>query len=94
MTPQVLMLRDERNAERPVLVFRKGRKLYHAIAARDDSIGLVTLESLRGARPLERRGEPYPPRKAASFWLNRDFRIVTKRARQVLRGLVARKEAA
>ena len=93
MTPQVLLMRDDRNAERPVIVFRKGRKLYHAIAARDADVALVTFETLRGMRPLERAGEPYPPRKAASFWLNRDFRTVTKRAHQVLKGLVARKGA-
>ena len=89
-TPQVLV---DGNA-RPLIVFAKGRSRYHAVAARDADIALVTLDTLRDFRSLERRGEPYPVRRAASFWLNHDFRAPTKRARQVLRGLVARKQAA
>lgn len=88
--PQVLV--DEH--ARPLIVFSKGRTKFHAIAARDRDIALVDLDTLRGLRQLERRGEPYPARKAASFWLNHDFRCPTKRARQVLRSLVARKGAA
>ena len=75
----------------PYLVFAKGRVKYHAVVAGDRSITLVALDSLRGMRPLQRKGQPYPPRRAASFWLNRDHRTITKRARSVLRGLVARK---
>lgn len=78
----------------PLIVFAKGRTKYHAIAARDTDIALVTLDTLRGLRELERRGEPYPARRAASFWLNHDHRPITKRARQILRGLVARRAAA
>lgn len=90
--PQVML--DEH--ARPLIVFaRAPRSLrYHAVAARDTDIALVELETLRGLRPLERKGEPYPPRRCASFWLNHDHRRPTKRARQVLRGLVARKAAA
>lgn len=76
---------------RPLIVFQKGRIKYHAVAARDKDIALVTLDTLRGLRPLERKGEPYPPRRCASFWLNHDHREVTKRARQVLRALASRK---
>lgn len=86
-TPQVLL---DANA-RPLIVFAKGRIKYHAVAARDNDIALVELDSLRGLRPLERRGEPYPPRRAASYWLNHGFRKPTKRAERVLRGMVARK---
>lgn len=78
---------------RPLIVFARGRKLYHAVTARDSDITIASLDSLRYLRPLTRKGVEYPARRAASFWLNRDFRIVTKRARQVLKGLVARKEA-
>jgi hypothetical protein len=85
--PQVLL---DANA-RPLIVFAKGRTKYHAVAAADRSITLVALDTLRDLRPLERKGQPYPPRRCASFWLNRDHREVTKRATQVLRGLVARK---
>jgi hypothetical protein len=88
--PQVLI---DHNA-RPLLVFRRGRTKYHAIAARDTDIALVTLDTLRGLAPLKRRDDEYPPRRVASFWLNHDHRHITKRARQVLRGLVARKREA
>ena len=86
-TPRVLA-----DGARPMIVFAKGRTKYHAIVARDSDIALVTLDSLRGLRELTRNGEPYPPRRAASFWLNHDFREPTKRAKQVLRGLVARRK--
>ena len=85
--PQVL--RD--GSGRPVIVFRKGRRLYHAVAAQDNAITLVTLDTLRGYVPLTRKGEDYPARRAASYWLNHDFRPISKRAAQVLRALVARK---
>lgn len=85
--PQVLV---DGNA-RPLIVFAEGRTKYYAVAARDADIALVALDTLRGFRALERRGEPYAARRAASFWLNHDFRPLTRRARQVLRGLVARK---
>ena len=75
---------------RPVLVFDKGRTKYHAVAAEDTKITLVSLDSLRGLVECQRKGQPYPPKRAASFWLNRDHREITKRAREVLRGLVAR----
>lgn len=78
----------DQNAK-PLIVFGKGRIKYDAVAARDD-IALVKLDTLRDLRELHHNGAPYSPRKAASFWLNYDFRTVTKRARQVLRGLVAR----
>jgi hypothetical protein len=87
MTPQVLV---DHNA-RPLIVFRKGRTKYHAVAARDTDIALVTLDTLRGLREATRHGDAYPPKRAASYWLNHDHREITKRARQVLRGLVARK---
>ena len=85
--PQVLV--DQ--GGRPLLVFRKGRTKYHAVVARSSDIALVTLDTLRGLREVQRRGEPYPARRCASFWLNRDHRPITKRAKQILRGLVARK---
>ena len=75
---------------RPYIVFARGRALYHAVQA-EDTIRLITLPNLRGLVPLERKGCPYPPKRAASFWLNHTDREITKRARQVLRGLVARK---
>jgi hypothetical protein len=86
--PQVMAGRDGR----PLIVFKKGRTKYHAVQAVDNAITLVALDSLRGLAVLSRNGQPYPPRRAASFWLNHDFRPVTKRAKQVLRGLVARRK--
>ena len=85
--PQVLI----DNSARPLIVFRKGRAKYHAVAARDSDIALIELDSLRGYRPLERNGEPYSPKRAASRWLNHDHRSITKRAERVLRAMVARK---
>jgi hypothetical protein len=84
--PQVLA-----DGSRPLLVFRKGRTKFHAVAARETDIALVALDSLRGLRELTRKGEPYPAKRCASFWLNHDYRPMAKRARQVLRALVARK---
>lgn len=78
---------------RPVLVFAKGRTKFHAITTTARAITLTTLNTLRGLAELQRGDEPYPPQRAASFWLNRDHREVTKRAREVLRGLVRRKAA-
>jgi len=78
---------------RPILVFSKGRTKFHAVAARDRDIAVVALDTLRGLRELTRRGDPYPPRRAASFWLNHDFRPPTKRARAILRRLVTRRQA-
>ena len=85
-TPVVLMDRSH-----PLIVFRKARLLYHAVAARDTDIALVTLDTLRGLREATRNGEPYPVKRCASYWLNHDFREITKRAKMVLRGLVSRK---
>lgn len=85
--PQVLVDGEGR----PLIVFKKGRTKYHAVAARPSDIALVAIDTLRGLRELARKGEPYPARRAASFWLNHDHRPVSKRARQVLRHLVARK---
>jgi hypothetical protein len=79
---------------RPLLVFRKGRVKYHAIAVEDKTITVTTLDTLRGLVEATRMGEPYPAKRAASFWLNHDHRPCTKRAKQVLRGLVARKPRA
>ena len=87
--PQVLV-----DGSRPLLIFRKGRTKFHAIAARESDIALVELDTLRGLRPLMHHEEPYPPKRCASFWLNHDFRPITKRAQAVLRGLVARKPKA
>lgn len=84
--PQVMLDRNSR----PVLVYSKGRIKYHAVLA-DSKIRLVELESLRGFAHAMRRGEPYPPKRAASFWLNHDHREITKRAKDVLRELVARR---
>lgn len=78
---------------RPLVVFAKGRVKYHAVVATDHAITLAKLDSLRGLAELQRKGAPYPARRAASFWLNRDFRPVTKRAKQVLRALVRRQQA-
>lgn len=85
--PQVLV---DHNG-RPLIVYGKGRTRYHAVAAAGRRIRLVSLLTLRGLRELHRRGDPYPARRAASFWLNHDHRAPTKRARQVLRGLVSRR---
>lgn len=85
--PQVLI---DSNA-RPFIVFNKGRLLYKAVHADATQIKLVTIESLRDLRPLTLKGEPYPARKAASFYLNHDYREITKKARLVLKALVARK---
>lgn len=85
--PEVLL---DHNA-RPLLVFAKGRVLFHAIEATDSTIRLQQLATLRGLRPALLRGDPYPVKRAASFWLNRTDREITTRAKAVLRGLVARK---
>lgn len=85
--PEVL-----RNANgRPLIVFAKGRALFHIVEASESAIRVNTLPTLRGLQPLELRGNPYPPKRAASFWLNKDYREITPRAKSVLRGLVARK---
>jgi len=75
---------------RPLIVFARGRTLYHAVGVTDSAIKLVRLDTLRDLRPLMRAGENYSPKRAASRWLNHDFREITPRARAVLRGLVAR----
>jgi hypothetical protein len=75
----------------PFLVFARGRKNYHAIKA-DTMIRIASIETLRGLAPVLRKGEPYPPRRAASYWLNHDHRTITGRAMRVLRGLVSRKK--
>ena len=74
---------------RPMIVFAKGRTLYYAVVA-GDTIKLDTLNTLRGLVPLEYKGSEYPPKRAASYWLNHSTREITKRAIAVLRGLVAR----
>ena len=84
--PEVLL--DGQN--RPLIVFARGRTLYHAVAARDTDIALVTLQDLRGLRSATRREDDYPARRAASYWLRHDWRPITPRAKAVLRGLVAR----
>ena len=89
-TPQVFNYRDDGNVRRVALVFRKGRKLYHAVVATADSITLDTFLTLRGFTLAQYKGDEYAPRRAASFWLNRDHRPIATRARAVLRGLVAR----
>lgn len=76
---------------RPVLVFARGRLKYHAVEARD-TVRLVQLDTLRGLVPATLREEPYPPRRAASYWLNHSAREITPRARAVLRTLVARRK--
>lgn len=75
-----------------VLVFAKGRTRYHAVEANGGVIHIVSLDTLRDLRPAERKGKPYPPKRCASFWLNHSTRSITKRAKQVLRGLVSRKQ--
>ena len=88
--PEVL-----RNANgRPLIVFGKGRSLFHVVEATDSAIRLTTVPTLRGLQPLELRGNPYPAKRAASFWLNKDYREITPRARSILRRLVARKAGA
>jgi len=87
--PQVL--RDA-NA-RPFIVFNKGRTLWNAVEV-NDKIKLVKLDSLRDLQPMLLKGEPYPPRKAASFYLNRDHREITKRAKAILKALVCRQPRA
>ena len=88
-TPQVLL--DGNN--RPLIVFGKGRLLYSAIVA-GDNIKLTKLETLRGMRSAEFKGEPYPVQRAASFYLNHTDREITPRAKLVLRGLVRRQSRA
>jgi hypothetical protein len=96
--PQVFVYRDDDNARYVALVFRKGRTLYHAIVAKRSAITLETFPTLRGFDPLPvglaNCDGIYQPRKAASFWLNHDHRPIAKRARAVLKGLVARQPKA
>jgi hypothetical protein len=75
--------------QHPILVFERGRTRFHAIEC-TRTVRLVQLDTLRGLRPLERRGEPYPPRRAASYWLNHTSRPITERARKILRSLTKR----
>ena len=89
--PQVFAYRDEDNARRFALVFRRGRTLYHAIVATSDAIKLETFQTLRGMALAQYRGDDYAPKRAASRWLNHDHRPIANRARAILRGLVARK---
>lgn len=88
---QVFAYRDEDNARRFALVFRKGRTLYHAVVAGPDEIKLETFATLRGFSLAQYKGDDYAPKRAASRWLNHDHRPIAKRARAVLRGLVARR---
>lgn len=80
---------------RPLIVFAKGRTLYHAVAVEHDGITLVKLDTLRGLTPVAKGvhapDDPYPVKRAASFYLNKTWRPCTKRAKAVLKGLVARK---
>ena len=82
----------DHNAQ-PLIVFSKGRTKFHAVAA-NGTISLVTLDTLRGLREATYRGDAYPPRRAASFWLNHGQRPITKRAENVLRALVSRNRKA
>ena len=84
-TPAVFLDRSRR----PLIVVRHGRTKYHAVAA-NGSIKLVALDTLRDLTPALLRGEPYPPKRAASYWLNHSSRAMSPRARAILRGLVAR----
>jgi len=83
--PQVLL--DGNN--RPLIVFGRGRLLYSAVVA-GDNIKLAKIDTLRGLRPAELKGDPYPVRRAASYYLNHTDREITPRAKLVLRGLVRR----
>ena len=77
-----------------MIVFAKGRALFHVIEATDSAIKVNTLPTLQGLQPVELHGGPYPPKRAASFGLNKDHREITPRAKQILRGLVVRKATA
>lgn len=79
----------DHNAQ-PLIVFAKGRLKYHAIEA-GNTVRLVTLDNLRGLRQPLYKGDVYPPRRAASFYLNHSVREITPRAKSILRALVARK---
>ena len=83
--PQVLL----NHAGGVFIVFAHGRTKYSAIHA-NGSIHIVTLNTLRGLTPAERRGEPYSPKRAASYWLNHSAQPMHPRARKVLRSLVRR----
>ena len=61
--PEVLL--DGEN--RPLIVFARGRTLYHAVAARETDIALVTLADLRGLRSAMRREDDYQAKRAASY---------------------------
>ena len=87
LTPQ--LYRDGHGT--PLLVFGRGRKYFFAVRP-ETTIKVVRLETLRGLVELERKGKPYPPRRAASYWLNKSARDVTKAAKAILRGLVARRD--
>ena len=89
--PQVFAYRDEDHSLRFALVFRQGRTLYHAVTATSSEIKLTTFPTLRGFSLAQYKGDEYAPKRAASFWLNHDHRPITKRARAILRGIVARK---
>lgn len=78
---------------RPLLVFARGRVKFHAISVQE-VIKPITLDSLRDLVPAKYRDGDYPPKRAASFWLNHTERPITPRAKAVLRGLVARKSQA
>ena len=88
--PQVFAYRDADNARRFALVFRKGRTLYHAVVAGPDEIKLETFDTLRGFTLAQYKSDDYAPKRAASRWLNHDHRPIAKRARAILRSIVAR----
>lgn len=91
MSAFTLQVYLDHNAQ-PLLVFARGVRSskYHAIEA-GTTIRLTTLDTLRGLREAAYKGAPYPPKRAASFWLNHSTREITKRAKLVLRTIVARK---
>jgi hypothetical protein len=83
-TTQVLF-----DGSRSMIVFSVKRKYAYAVAM-GDTIRLVKLDGLRGLRPVIYRDKPYPVKRAVRIYL-RSTQPKTKRAAQVLRGLLRRK---
>ena len=78
---------------RPYLVYAKGRIHYRAVSAANEAlIKLVKLDDIRFMRQAMYKGQPYPPKRAASFWLNHATRPISDGAKVVLKHFVQRKQ--
>lgn len=86
MTAEIL--RD--NNAHALIVFKRGRKMLHALALYAPPVRIVKLEKgdERHLTPLAYRGQPYPLRRALRHFREAGRNLgITKSARTVLRSL-------